>query len=242
LQKAPKDIYSNGWRFLEAAPSDFSHTWDGIKVDADSTYDDYGNVVLKSDSSSIVLSIYDWYWGPPDLEETNYNTTKPEGDGFSNTVLLRIDDISGVTPYVKKGKGRPEPSTEANPSNRRDVIKTLSGGTVTTDEGTRVSISPAVIGGKSDWYVPSIEELHHMYTNLKNSSPNPNLGSFENTWYWSSSESLSTDNPSKVIDGVSAYDALELNAWRYDFGGGELDEREQEIRWLVSRVRPSRRF
>jgi hypothetical protein len=90
--------------------------------------------------------------------------------------------------------------------------------------------------------VPSIEELHHMYTNLKNSSPNPNLGSFENTWYWSSSESLSTDNPSKVIDGVSAYDALELNAWRYDFGGGELDEREQEIRWLVSRVRPSRRF
>ena len=60
--------------------------------------------------------------------------------------------------------------------------------------------------GYDDWYLPSIEELELIYYTIGNGGLDGNIGGFENTWYWSSSE----DN--------------NLNAWlidlTYQFGSG----------------------
>lgn len=50
----------------------------------------------------------------------------------------------------------------------------------------------------SDWYLPSIDELNLIYTNLKQN----NLGGLESEWYWSSSESSA------------------LKSWTFAFGSG----------------------
>jgi hypothetical protein len=42
------------------------------------------------------------------------------------------------------------------------------------------------LGGQSDWFLPSLEELNQMYTNLHSASTP--LGSFSSDLYWSSSE------------------------------------------------------
>ena len=46
----------------------------------------------------------------------------------------------------------------------------------------------AEINGYTDWYTPSIDELHQMYNTIGNGGSEGNIGGFANTAYWSSSE------------------------------------------------------
>jgi hypothetical protein len=46
----------------------------------------------------------------------------------------------------------------------------------------------STIEGYTDWYLPSFDELHEMYNTIGNGGPEGNIGDFQNSYYWSSSE------------------------------------------------------
>jgi len=249
--------YTSGWRYIEAAPSDFSYTWSGILVDNDLEVNTSpGDVVVKVgkgytfdgvsySQGETVMSTYQWYWGSPDFLTAptgtlagNFGTTKPVGDGLANNQLLRHDDVSGVTPKIAKMPGRRE---QLNNTQRRDIAKTLGGGNLVDN-----TVSPAVvkhtytaasINNYSDWFVPSKDELHAMYA-LKGVSDLNLSGK-----YWSSTESAHTgDNPSKTISNTAGYEAIDINSWMEDFSLAEVSSQYQELRSTLARVRPVRRF
>jgi len=107
-----KDAYSDGWRYLEAAPENQSI---GIR----------------------------WYNGS--IISTGATATET-GSGSANTATI----------ISQQGAGNYAASLCKN----------------------------QVLGGYDDWFLPSIDELGLMYTNLKVNS----RGSFASAWYWSSSE------------------------------------------------------
>ena len=49
------------------------------------------------------------------------------------------------------------------------------------------------IGVYADWFLPSLNELHQMYKTIGNGATDGNIGGFENSFYWSSSEYSDTE-------------------------------------------------
>ena len=83
--------------------------------------------------------------------------------------------------------------------NTTDIVD----GCVTSDITAAEIAYALVLGGQTDWFLPSKDELNLMYTNLHKASPP--LGGFSTGYYWSSSE---TDDS---------------RAWSQGFyGGGQL--------------------
>ena len=63
-------------------------------------------------------------------------------------------------------------------------------GCVTVNDGIAAAQAAydAEINGYSDWYLPSFYEQDEMYNTIGNGGPEGNIGGFENSLYWSSSE------------------------------------------------------
>ena len=73
------------------------------------------------------------------------------------------------------------------------------------------------LGGHSDWYLPSINELSQLYINRAA------IGGFSSAFYWSSSEVY--------------FEAGDYNAWFEDFGTGSQRYDEKDIMYYVRAVR-----
>jgi hypothetical protein len=86
-----------------------------------------------------------------------------------------------------------------------------------TTSGTAADIcSNLVLGGFSDWFLPSIEELETMYLNIGSVS---NIGNFVSTKYWSSSEKD------------------DIYAWNWEFSSGYQDYNSKTSNKYVRAIR-----
>ena len=164
-----KGFYSDGWRYLEAAPSDLGN----------------GN--------TYIFGLY-----------------KTSDDGYTQW--------SGTGYGIGLGKL----NTRTLVADMRTEAYESRNGITKTENYAAQLCDTYSYGGYSDWFLPSRDELKLMYTNLKEEG----LGDFENTNYWSSSE--------------SEYDAC---AWHQDFSVGTLySSSNGGNRNSSLRVRPIRAF
>jgi hypothetical protein len=69
-----------------------------------------------------------------------------------------------------------------------------------------------VLGGYSDWYLPSKDELNQLYKFYMNNRVA--IGSFDYNYYWSSTESVSN-----FVWGHYFYDGYDFCVNKYGIGG-----------------------
>lgn len=157
---------TDGWRYLEAAPVDFSYDWTVAYLDSDyivhqgDMYQDSGSIVGSHDAGdTLIYTKKDFYWGPAG----KLNTQASLGQGSPNFVIL--DGASSATPKIRKGNGRKALATEGNA--RRD---------------TPDSMKAQALNGITDWFIPSESELTRLHVNK---AYVPGISEEE---YWSSTE------------------------------------------------------
>ncbi len=154
-----KGEYSDGWRYLEAAPSDLRVVAGNPSVDKSDPWYDFGDELIifgyyKSSPNDrnllFVNGLYYYDW-------RNCTDTKV-GAGKMNTELL----VKAMGSYAYS-------SYE---------------GTETTANYAAKLCDDLVYNRFDDWFLPSLEELYLMYDNLHRKG----IGGFANNNYWSSSE------------------------------------------------------
>ncbi len=217
------------WRYLEIAPFDMSMNWvdDVLKLD-DTMVDVLDGDVYEKNTVNLLLSKYDWYFGPAGT----FTTLEDVAEGNRNTEILQgditgtgIDAVSNATPSVLKTRGR---KTQDTASVRRDTSQSLS------------NAEPSFY---TDWFFPSCEDLERA---ILAASGNPAAWNLNADRYWSSSEdSDGGNNPAAYTDPVTGdsvtYTTLTDEYWGWTVktsdGTGEKRHRSEAYH-----VRPARAF
>ena len=160
-----KGEYSDGWRYLEAAPADLVVV-DGVPT-VDKTASGYSN-----GTTGFIFGYYKTTNKGSNLYvngKTTYNSSNCTGTaigtGKTNTQLLV--NAMGAETYSSSSGSTKTAKYAAKLCD--DLTYTING--VTYD----------------DWFLPSKDELNLMYTQLKTNG----LGGFADNYYWSSSEDYS---------------------------------------------------
>lgn len=155
-----KGEYSDGWRYLEAAPADLRAVVDTPTVDKSDPWYDFGE-------ESLIFGYYRLSGGSNNLfvnGSTKYYekdcTGTAIGTGRKNTELLV--KTMGNTAYSKDN------------------------GSEKTSAYAAKLCSDLVYNGFDDWFLPSKDELNLVYVNLKKNGQ----GGFADSYYWSSSEGI----------------------------------------------------
>jgi len=166
-----KGFYSDNWRYIECASSNqLSSKWGGhdilISVPSFSVGSGFNNTAFimnfwSSWRSSRILISNGGTWDGNTIDSVDYTGVQ--------TQLM-----DGKIPYYYKWDG----STANNDPTTWTWISTWA---------AKVC-SELTLNNKSDWALPSKDELNLMYTALKMN----NIGDFDSSYYLSSSENIST--------------------------------------------------
>ena len=109
----------------------------------------------------------------------------------------------------------------------QNTIDMINANSFTTNLGAADICVNLILGGHSDWFLPSKDELYQMYLNIGqgNALGLGNIGGFSNNWYWSST------------------DFSEHRAWRQYFNPGNIALWQRyTIKGLPNYVRAIRSF
>ncbi len=197
------------------------------------------NPLANTDDGSCILSAF----GCIDPTATNYDSFANTDDGsctFSSSLAIG-DTLQGGIIFYLDGNGGgliaapTDQSSGAEWGCNGTLISGADGTAIGTGNQNTIDIlngctTPGIaayicdtltLGGYSDWFLPSQDELNEMYLNIGqgNTGTAGNIGGFANYYYWSSTE---FDND---------------NAWRQSFFNGFQSANSKGINYLVRAVR-----
>ena len=166
-----KGSYSDGWRYLEAAPADLEIV-DGVPT-VDSTVSGYS------------YGTYKW-----DFDIFNFGLYRTTDDGsylfVNGTTTYSATDCTGTS--IGTGKTNTQLLVNAMGA---ETYSSGSGSSKTADYAARLcDILTYTVNGVTydDWFLPSKDELNLIYVNLYSAGL---VGFLANSHYWSSSEHYS---------------------------------------------------
>jgi hypothetical protein len=152
---------------------------------------------------------------PADLPATAWASNSASCFDISNAATSCLD--ASIYETSQAASSRINAAKIGQGSVNSALIKTqMSLGTPTGDTGFATGLADAhIYGTATDWYLPSINELGQMYTNLKARG----LGNFQNSYYWSSTEF-----------GTAS-------AWYMQFDGGTFSNASKSFPFSVRPIR-----